>query len=131
MSNYQTALEAAGAKVLAFESFGSYQGDWLALVEHQGNKTYVRGSYGSCSGCDAFEAEFGYHEGKCDEHSYEDSNDCQDCVAAKTDYDTRLQAFGTGYLDNFYTKEELVKKFTEDSEWDSNADDVLKWLAQN
>jgi len=32
MSSYKESLEAAGAEVLAFESFGSYQGDWVALV---------------------------------------------------------------------------------------------------
>lgn len=57
--SYEMCLEKAGAKVIAFENFGSYQGDWLAYVEYKGEKGFVAGSYGSCSYCDAFESEFG------------------------------------------------------------------------
>jgi len=57
---YRTAMEAAGATVLAYESFGSYQGDWFALVVYGGKTFWVHGSYGSCSGCDAFCAEFDF-----------------------------------------------------------------------
>ncbi len=134
MSDYQTALEAAGAKVLAYESFGSYQGDWLALVEYNGKTGYVSGSYGSCSGCDSFQAEFGYDsEQQCDEHRYMGPSpaDCQDCTSLKLDYDRRLKAFGEGYLDIFESKDNLVKKFTENSKWDMDAQEVLDWLAKN
>ena len=51
--SYDTCLTAAGATVLAFEMFGDYQGDWLALTP-QG---FYAGSYGSCSGCDWQEGE--------------------------------------------------------------------------
>lgn len=77
---YESALEAAGCKVLEFEMTGSYQGDWYALVEVDGDMGIVRGSYGSCSYCDAFEAEFGY--------SSEDEEN----------YQTRLKDFGLSYL---------------------------------
>jgi len=131
---YQEALEAAGAKVLAYESFGSYQGDWLALVEYNGQAGYVSGSYGSCSGCDSFQCEFGYDsEQQCDEHRYEGPSpaDCQGCVNLKADYDTRLKAFGEGYLSLLESKDNLVKKFTEQAEWDGDAQEVLDWLAKN
>ena len=42
--SYQDALKAAGAAVLEFESFGSYQGDWVALVEYKGERGWVQGS---------------------------------------------------------------------------------------
>jgi len=84
---YSESLEAAGAKVIAYEQFGSYQGDWGAYVELNGNKYIITGSYGSCSGCDAFEAEFGYtdkpyeHNGKyfynyeeCSKEVFEEKN---------------------------------------------------------
>ena len=79
--SYSSALEAAGCTVLEFEQFGSYQGEWLALVDHQGIFGVVEGSYGSCSGCDAFEAEFGW--GLDDEEG---------------DYQERLADFGETYL---------------------------------
>jgi hypothetical protein len=58
--SYQAALEAAGAEVEEFKEFGSYQGDWWARVSFGGRRGWVTGSYSSYSGCDAFEAEFGY-----------------------------------------------------------------------
>ena len=54
--SYELCLEKAGAKVLEFKKFGSYQGDWLAFVEYKGQKGIVQGSYGSCSECDTFAA---------------------------------------------------------------------------
>ena len=56
--SYELCLEKAGAKVIAFESFGDYQGSWYSLVDYMGKRGWVTGSYGSCSGCDAFESEF-------------------------------------------------------------------------
>jgi hypothetical protein len=130
--SYQSALEAAGATVLAFEQFGSYQGDWLAKVVYNGETGYVAGSYGSCSGCDAFEGEFGYDEREeCQEHRYMDNGEpCAECSAMKEAYQTKLAAFGRDYL-TLVSKEELQKQFGKQSEWDMGSEDVLKWLEQN
>jgi hypothetical protein len=57
---YSSALVAAGCEVLEFEEFGDYQGSWYALVKLDNEIGLVEGSYGSCSGCDAFEGELGY-----------------------------------------------------------------------
>ncbi len=109
--SYQSALEAAGAKVLAFESFGSYQGEWLAFVEYNGERGWVQGWYGSCSGCDAFEAEFGWGAGE------------------EGDYEARLANFGRGYLDGqLHTADELRERFKKQAEWDSDADAILSFL---
>ncbi len=53
---YDDALRLAGAEVHAYESFGSYQGIWLAKVTYQGKTGWVRGYFGSCSGCDGLQA---------------------------------------------------------------------------
>lgn len=106
---YQEAMEAAGAEVLAFESFGSYQGDWWALVRFDGRTGWVRGSYGSCSGCDAFEAEFGY-----------DDKDPK-----------KLAAFGKGYLDWLMTQQEAEAAASENASWDMETDKVLAFLKNN
>lgn len=79
--SYQSALEAAGAEVHCFDYFGDYQGTWIAKVTYKGETGWIEGSYGSCSGCDAFEAEFDY--------SYNDK---------ENDYQTRLKLFGESYL---------------------------------
>jgi len=59
-SGYVDALKAAGAKVLGFCEFGDYGGVWLAHVTlPNGCEAYIKGYFGSCSGCDDYEAEFG------------------------------------------------------------------------
>jgi len=100
--SYKECLELAGAKVLVFENFGSYQGDWWARVNYQGKIGWIHGSFGSCSDCDAFESEFwdeGHYE---DEESYEGYHDhydlkdgCNKCKELKI----KLIEFGKGYLD--------------------------------
>jgi len=45
--SYQIALEAAGAKILAFKEFGSYQGDWWAKVTYKNEMGWIKGCYGS------------------------------------------------------------------------------------
>jgi hypothetical protein len=90
---YQTAMEAAGAVIHAYESFGDYQGSWYAKVTYNGETGWVEGSYGSCSGCDAFEAEFGW--------SYEDEPNVQE----------RLAEFGRSYLTVVTPQEQQVAFF--------------------
>lgn len=114
MFGYLDALRAAGATVLEFREFGSYQGDWIAYVEYEGGRGYVRGSYGSCDHCDAFQSEFGYVD--------EDEE-------GSAEYRARLADFGRGYLDGqLWTATELRDHFAMDAEWDSEAEEILVWL---
>ena len=125
--SYQESLVAAGCDVLQFEEFGSYQGEWLALVSHGGFTGIVEGSYGSCAACDAFEGEFGYvfdpdhHDNK------------------EPDYQQRLADFGNSYLppvnatDWIAMQEARIKQNTDEDGycWDSEASEMLdvvkKW----
>ncbi len=106
---YKEALEAAGCKVLAFEEFGSWQGTWLAFVEYNGEKGIVEGAFGSCSYCDAFEAEFdryGHEPAIVDGKYFVDrERDWPDNPCTKEEYDAavaaehqRLIDFGKSYL---------------------------------
>lgn len=57
ISGYGEALEfATKKKVLTFEMFGSYQGEWLATTDAGDSVEIWKGWYGSCSGCDWLEA---------------------------------------------------------------------------
>ena len=127
--SYQAALKAAGAVVHAFEEFGTYQGDWLASVELGGKSGIVRGSYGSCSGCDAFEGEFGYSSGVCDEHlwGYKPVG-CPACQSAAESYTERLARFGANYLNNIEDPKTVYAFFKEQESWDSDASAVIKWI---
>lgn len=46
-----------GKPCLAFKMFGSYSGDWVAVLDAGENIELWKGYYGSCSGCDWLEAE--------------------------------------------------------------------------
>lgn len=131
---YKEALEAAGAKVLAFETFGSYQGDWFAKVEYEGKTGWVHDYYGSCSGCDSFEAEFfaddsaHEHDGKKIWPEYESLREgCAECDK----YRQRLSDFGKSYLDEILTFEEALKRASENIMWDADAEEIVKFVKDN
>ena len=121
-------MEAAGATVVAFKSFGSYQGSWWAKVTVKDKTGYVYGSFGSCSHCDAFQREFGYNK-NCEKHYWEDTTD-PDCKACNS-YQERLAAFGKSYVNLLWSKEQAISKASEDIDWDSGAKDVVNWLKAN
>ena len=54
--DHQEILERQGFEILGWESFGSYQGDYAAVVKKDGKVGFTVIGYGSCSGCDALEA---------------------------------------------------------------------------
>lgn len=128
---YKLALEAAGAIVHHYEEFGSYQGDWLALVEYQEQVGWIHGCYGSCSGCDAFEAEFGWSQEEfCSEHRYgeEGRDDCEDCKIASEKYHKRLVDFGKHYLEDLKSQKEIEKATKQNWDWDMDAVEMYKWV---
>lgn len=107
---YHECLEIAGARVLAFESFGSYQGDWWAKVVYGGKTFFVTDYYGSCSGCDAFEAEFEWGG------------------ATREDY----AAFGRQYLVDdgkmrFFDDNAAIERASENG-WDATSDEMVEWV---
>jgi hypothetical protein len=114
--SYQDALKAAGANVLAFESFGDWQGSWVALVEYRGERGWVQGSFGSCSECDSFEAEFGWG---FDEHT-----------ETEVQYQARLASFGESYLGGLQTTDQVLAWFEECSDWDTDAEDAILWIRE-
>lgn len=130
--SYKEAMEAAGAEVIAYEEFGSYQGDWWAKVLYKGEIGWVKGSFGSCCGCDAFQAEFDYAEADCADHAYDHQDDCAECQQAKSKYDKHLAEFGRGYLDDMLLSQEEAEKIAaENIEWDSDAQEMVDWLKAN
>lgn len=115
--SYKMCLEKAGAKIIACKRFGSYQGEWYALVEYNGERGWVEGSYGSCSACDAFEAEFGW--------SYDDEDDL----------DSRYVAFGRSYLDPVMPHEQQLAKIRtlmgEETDWMyEDYKEVYDWMVK-
>lgn len=131
-NGYKDALEAAGATILADESFGSYQGDWWAKVRYNGSTFWVHVCYGSCSECDAFESEFGNHRGACEDHEYYSPGfHCMACENAQKSYRERLVKFGKSYLDDPFTHAQALAKASENLEWDMDASEMVKFLTDN
>lgn len=115
-TGYDGALRAAGATVLAYKEFGSYQGDWLAKVEYAGETFWLRDYFGSCSGCDEIEAEMNY---RWDEGSPE--------------YRAKLAEIGKRHLEpqERLTFDEAVAKAAENVEWDSEAEAMVAFVRAN
>ena len=109
--SYQESLEAAGARVLDFAHFGDWQGSWVALVEYQGRRGWVRGYFGSCDYCDAFQAEFDW-----------------DSDFACEDVQERLAQFGRSYLDDLQTTEQVLRQYDDAADWDSESESAALWV---
>jgi len=132
---YKESLEKAGAVVHDFKEIGSYQGTWGAIVDYAGKKALVTGSFGSCSVCDAFEAEFGYgqkvHEkdGKYYD-DYWDEITKEEFDAKQNDYDKRLSEFGSSYLHTLQDKADIenrLKGFNEEDWFDREEKQLYDW----
>lgn len=58
IENYGDMLaKVTGKKLISYNEFGSYQGDWIATLEDGENIELWKGYYGSCPGCDWLEEE--------------------------------------------------------------------------
>jgi hypothetical protein len=129
---YKETMQAAGAKVIAYKTFGDYQGTWLAKVEWNGQIGWVEGFYGSCSGCDAFEAEFGYESRPVvgDEDFWDETKGSYS-PATQADveaYDARFKAFGLRHLErNLATQAEMESEVS--NREDYGDDEPAKMLA--
>ena len=130
---YKEAMEAAGAEVLAYEEFGSYQGDWYAKIKFRDKVSWVQDCYGSCSSCDAFESDFQDSGHDCVDGEYNNPlydeflDDCEECQIVKK----KLIRFGREYIDQDLTYEDCVKKASENLDWDMDAQKIVDWLEFN
>jgi hypothetical protein len=133
--SYQLTLEKAGAEILGFHEIGSYQGTWGAVVIYKGEKSLVTGSYGSCTYCDAFQSEFGYHsepymkDGKYF-NGYYDEISKEDYEERMRDLEQKYIYFGEGYLRNPMSKDMIItylSKLKKDDWFDSEEAELYEW----
>ena len=143
---YIECIEMAGAEVLGSKFAGSYQGTWGAVVIYEGNRRLVTGAYGSCSGCDAFEAEFGWNDPEThfneNENKYYNSrwdfspeNEItkEEYDRIQEDHNRRLIEFGKSYLCNFWDKwdiENRLKNTNPDEWYDMEERELLTWALE-
>ena len=111
--SYNTALKAAGFTLLDYKRFGDYQGEWVAeVITPDGVHGYIHDWYGSCSVCDAFEADVGWEPWGDDEDE-------------QKEYDAKVEQFGKKYIDTQITKEQVLNSV---SSW--HKDEVSAWLRE-
>ena len=141
---YAHALRTAGAEVVDFKEIGSYQGTWGAVVDFQGQRSLVTGYYGSCSVCDAYQANFGwssdepYYDNESDKYytdrwmEIEITKEKAEEISQK--HRQELIDFAMSYLRNPMTKEDVKKRIkyydTNDTgEWsfDSEERELYDW----
>jgi hypothetical protein len=60
--HYEIIAWANSQETIYYHEFGSYQGEWLLVSKDDDNYFIYKGYYGSCSGCDPFQAEFGWND---------------------------------------------------------------------
>lgn len=121
IEDYDDLLRWHGAAVLAYQKFGSYQGDWYALVEWEGRRFWIHDYYGSCSGCDALESETGYHY----HYSYKKyPNPCPECGKIEHNF----HALARGYLGSPMTYEEVIAYAAKNGAWDVSAEEMVSWI---
>lgn len=124
-SGYEDILEDVCDKVYGYKEFGSYQGDWLAYVRYKGKDVWIKGSYGSCSGCDWFQAVEKYPW----EWDYE-GNEVEYLKRVEAESVRLRDLFVNEYLeeDMLFTAGQLYEKLKEDRGWDWDADKMLAYI---
>jgi len=115
--SYPMALSVAGYAVHRYQSFGSYQGEWVAEVEKDGDRFWIKSYYGSCSGCDHFEANCSTEY--ADDYSEDYGYPLDDVLRVASDT-----------VDDRVEFSEIVEWIDESSEWDCEADEAREWLKQ-
>lgn len=130
--SYEGALAAAGAEVLAFQQFGSYQGEWWAKVRYKREIGWVQGYYGSCSGCDALQGSIDTYDRFCAAHWYDRGNSsCDDCRAALATWEQAYADFGRSLIEPLYSQDEALVEAGTHIDWDSDAQKMVDFITQH
>lgn len=119
MSSYESALEAAGAVVLAYKEFGSYQGDYIAKVRVGDQIAWIHDYYGSCSVCDAL-------EGAMSNAYWTAGDGDREAAERKACRDYGLHILATRLVD----RSEIERELQQSAEYDIASREALKWLAE-
>lgn len=133
--SYLETFERAGAEILANQEFGDWQGTGLTKVNYKGKVGWIEYAYGSCSGCDAYEAELGYcWDEACDAHRYSFDQDCDDCQVRAEDYRRAQVAFALPYLETLYSQDEIEAAYAKRKTkytWDGEAERMYDFVVAN
>ena len=131
--DYKNAIKLAGGKILAYKTFGSCQGRWIAIINIKGTTKYITDYFGSHSDCDTLKFNFkdSWHDNCINEHYYNPIHDgfnenCKTCQRIKK----KFILFGQEYIDNAISFEECLKIISKDLAWDLEVQTMINWLKQ-
>lgn len=126
--SHKEILQRQGLDIVAFETFGDYQGDYAAIVKKDGKIGFTVIGYGSCSGCDELEAlkdnyDVSYYPFDEDEEPLERSEEQQEELHK---FHNALQEYADKLESNieYGSYEELKDKIT-------GADNRIKWYSKD
>ena len=133
--DHEEIMERQGFEILDWETFGSYQGDYAAIVKKDGKVGFVVIGYGSCSGCDSLEAikPFALEEPEHSEYDFDDEEDSEMYDDKKEKYTNLLKSYHHDlqeYADELSSQveygsyEQLKDKIT-------GADNRIKWYSND
>jgi hypothetical protein len=134
--SYKLALEAAGAIIVEYKEFGSYQGTWIAVLK---DGTFIEGAYGSCSGCDSFQSEFDYdssndvfeRDGKYYK-SYDEEITFEEFSESNRMYENKLKRFGETYLKDNQSlqmmKERYENRINSNDHFNDEEEEIYNWI---
>lgn len=133
---FKDVLYLAGAKVLEFESFGDYYGDWLALVEHNSSLAWVRGTYGPCVAWAAFGDGLGADDlhknryGAILMYDYIIYDPKPLTEEEKNEYKEKMKSMGEMYLNCKYNQADILKELNDTVSWDQFAKPMIKYVTE-
>lgn len=128
LHSYEDILHRIYDEVLFYNEYGSYQGDWLAKVKKGDEEFWLWGWYGSCSGCDWFQAEADY-PWSCD---FEDTDFDYFFEKVKEETKRLIKSFVDDYEADKFTKEELIAHLEKSlKEWDDGQREMLEDVKKN
>ena len=125
-SSYEEAFACVeGVTVEWAEYYGSYQGNFLCKIQKAGETLYIYDSYGSCSGCDSFQAEFGWST-----YYYESEGVTQEERLAHVKQ--RMAKWSFSYIESALPLQQMMNYLqNECGQWDDEAIKALKRLEEN
>lgn len=104
---YEDAIaKVPGVEVLDIQYFGYYQGSFICKIKVNEEIKYIYADYGSCCGCDSYEAEFAFSDPS----------------------DEQLASFGESYLSLAQSKEALLDQLKNNIYGEGEESEEYKWL---
>jgi len=104
---YQGLLKDEGLDIIAWETFGDYQGDYAAVLKKDMSYGFVVIGYGSCTGCDSLQA--------LQEYNYDTGEYTYDSVGIKELTDSIIRNIFWGTADEVRAK--ITNQYEDDNNW--------------